>query len=286
MDGTVRRGGLAQVVGRSLLDLPVAGSQTLLDLWADAVAGLSGVLDGREVPCRLLVGRGTTPPAARSTGAANAISVEVDPSELRGTGGVLRDVAQDYADEDVLLVANAAQLLVEPLRDLAMQAGSRGGEVTVIGNADGAPASLMLVSCRALRVLPAIGFVDLKEQGLPLIAARHEVTVLNRPRAAGLPIRTAGYYLAAVRAHHNLSAGRAVRPQAFAERWEHGFSIIEPGARLSPSAVVHNSVVLSGARVDAHAVVADSVVCAGGIVRRREHIVRRFVTASGRTAIE
>jgi hypothetical protein len=304
LDGAVRRGGLAEAAGRSLLDLPIVGGRTLLDLWSGEVEELSRRLaeargsEGRGseergergrvrgIAWRILIGRGTRQPAARAATSTIRMSIEVDPGDLRGTGGVLRDAAAGYADDDLLLVANAAQVLVEPLHELAAQAGRRGGDVTVLGNVDGAPASLMLVSCRALRVLPTIGFVDLKEQGLPMIAARYEVSVLNRAPTAGLPIRTPGDYLAALRARHRLDCGRSVCPAPFDERWDSAFAVVEPGAKVAADAVIHNSVVLAGARVDGGAVVADSVVCAGGVVRRREHVVRRLIHQGRQVAMD
>jgi hypothetical protein len=212
--------------------------------------------------------------------------VETDPSELRGTGGVLRDLAQEYDDDDVLLVANAAQLLVAPLHELASDAAARGGEVTVAANSDGTPSSLSLLSCRALRQLPEVGFVDLKEQGLSLMASKFEVTTLWRSSAYGLPIRTPRDYLSALRAHHRMAAGASAHEEAFGERWQWTFGLAERGASVDPDAKLHDAVVLRGGRVAAGALVADSIVCGGGVIRARETVVGRLSSAAGRVGIE
>jgi mannose-1-phosphate guanylyltransferase len=217
---------------------------------------------------------------------AAGIVAESDPSELRGTGGVLRDVAEAFADDDMLLVANAAQVLVEPLASVAADAAERGGDVTVVANADGTPASLTLISCRALRELPAVGFVDLKEQGLPLMARRHDVRVQTRAAAAGMPIRTPQDYLKALKAYHRVLAGERPHGEAFGERWRRRFALVEDGAVVAADAELHNTVVLRGGRVEAGALVANCVVCDGGVVRRREQVMGRLVDATGRRPVD
>lgn len=287
LDGTVWRASssFAESVGRSLLELPVSATQCLLDLWRDQFLSLCDVLRSDELRCRIVVGRTTRPPALRRLDEAAGLSVELDPSDLRGTGGVLRDLAEEYDDDDAILVANAAQLLAEPLCRLAVDAAERGGDVTVVANEDGTPTSIALLSCRALRHLPSVGFVDLKEQGLPLMAARHEVTILRRAAACGLPIRTPADYLAAVRAHQRMSAGEFPRQQPFDERWGRRFALVEPGAMVAADATLHDAVVLRGARVEPGALVANAVVCRGATIGRGESVQGQLLTRRKRSAI-
>jgi NDP-sugar pyrophosphorylase family protein len=285
LDGTVRRSTFAEAIDRSLLELPICAGRLVLDLWREHVVSMRNALQIDKLPCRIVVGRTTRPPALRWQDQQAGMSVEMDPSDLRGTGGVLRDLAEEYDEDDTLLVANAAQLLVEPLHVLASAAGERGGDVTVAANGDGTPSSFALLSCRALRQLPDVGFVDLKEQGLPLMASKFEVTTLWRSTAYGLPIRTPRDYLAAVRAHHRLAAGDTPHDQPFDERWRRNFAMVEEGAAVAPDATLHDAVVLRGAKVAAGALVADSVICARAVVRSRENVVRRLVGAAKRVAI-
>jgi hypothetical protein len=199
---------------------------------------------------------------------------------------VLRDLAEEYEDDDLLLVANAAQVLVEPLALVALAAAGRGGDVTIVANADGTPASVSLISRRALRELPAVGFIDLKEQGLPLMARRHDVRVQHRSRAAGLPIRTPQDYLKALKAYHRMQAGAPPHNDPFSERWRRRFAVAEPGAVVADDAELHNSVVLRGGRVEPGAFVVNSIVCAGGVVRRREQVTDRLVDPTGRKPVK
>jgi hypothetical protein len=286
LDGTVRRSPFAEALDRSLLELPIASGQTLLDLWRQEVAQLAESQDLPALRCRIMVGHTTRAPALRWGDREAAFSAEADPSSLRGTGGVLRDLAEEHDDDDLLLVGNAVQLLVEPLHVLAREMCNRGGDVTVAANGDGAPSSLALLSCRALRQLPRVGFVDLKEQGLPLMSRSFEVTTLWRSSAYGLPIRTPRDYLTAVRAHHRLARARPAMLQPFEERWQRTFALVEEGALVSADATLHDAVVLRGAQVAAGALVADSILCAGADVRGRENVLRRVAHAGGRAAID
>ena len=285
LDGAVRRADFATALDRSLLELPIARDRILLDLWRDQITTLLSGLN-LETATRIIVGRTSRLPVLRDADRAAGMSAEFDPSELRGTGGVLHDLAAEYDDDDLLLVANAAQLLVESLSAIAIEAADRGGDVTVVANADGVPASVSLIRCGALRDLPAVGFIDLKEQGLPLMAARNDVRVHSRSRAAGLPIRTPRDYLTALHAYHVLQGGDAAaasHDQPFAERWRRRFSIIESGAVVADDAELHNSVVLRGGRVESHALLVNSIVCgSGGVVHKREQVIERLVSGTGR----
>jgi hypothetical protein len=217
-------------------------------------------------------------PVEAQAGATNgkAVRAERDPSSLRGTGGLLRDLAENYDDDHYLLVASATQVLLEPLSALVGDLAKLGADVCVLSHADGTPSLLMLVRCGTLRWISPVGYVDLKEQALPEIARRFDVKVLDRPAPTGMPVWTREDYVEALRAHHLQRArGRKAR-DAFAEDWEQRFSIVEEGACVHPEAVVHDSVVLRGARVEKGAVVVRSLVCPGEVVRPRSTVVRRF----------
>src|SRR5204863_1877814 len=131
-----------------------------------------------------------------------------DQSEFRGTGGVLRDLSHDYDEDDLVLVANAAQLLLDPLSVVAAALDHKGGDVAMISHHDGTPSGLMLVRCKTLRLIPAAGFVDMKEQALPTISQHFDVRVTHFRRPSGLPIRTLSDYIAALRHYHRPRQGR------------------------------------------------------------------------------
>ena len=124
-------------------------------------------------------------PKARS----DWIAVERDANSFRGTGGALRDAAEAGNDDDLLLIANAAQIMLDPLPLLLPALHRLGGDVALIAHADGAPSGAMLLPRAALKLIPTFGFVDLKEQALPIIAKQFDVRVLRRARPTGLPVR-------------------------------------------------------------------------------------------------
>jgi hypothetical protein len=280
MGGTVWTGRLSACTRRPVFDLPLEAGCSILDSWRRQAKELAGLEGAGSVPVRLMVSRDDPAPSGPPDLIAEGLAplrVDRDPFEYRGTGGVLRDLAADYADDDLLLVANAAQVLTQPLGRLAMDLAEAGGDVMVISHLDGTASGLMLVRCSALRAVPATGFVDMKEQALPQIAARHDVTVVARPLPTGLPIRSLDDYIEALRWHHKAQAGRPAAASPFAEDWEPTFAIVEQGASVDASARLHDAVVLAGGRVEAGACLVHSVVCPGGVLRRGQMTVDDFV---------
>jgi hypothetical protein len=209
--------------------------------------------------------------------------VERDLSEYRGTGGLLHDLARDYHDDDLLLVANAAQVLLDPMSRVLMALRRKRADVAVISHDDGTPSGIMLVRRKTLRMLPATGFVDMKEQGLPLIASQYDVRVVRRRRPTGLPIRLLDGYIQALHYYHRRRAGaHGSMIDPLAEDWTPAFSLVEPGASVDPSARIHDSVVLAGARVEAGSVLVRSLVCPGAVIRRDRTAVDEVIRSEKR----
>jgi hypothetical protein len=275
--GAVRQNRLDSIVGRPLFDLPLEAGRTILDRWRMQVQELSEMRGRGSVPMRIMLSQSASQLPAGASGAP----VERDPFDYRGAGGVLRDVAVDYQDEDYLLVASASQVLMQPLRELAVALAELGGDVIIVSHADGTPSGLSLVRCGAVRDLPATGFVDFKEQALPAIAKNHRVNVLELDRPSGLPVRTPSDYIATLRRYHQVQAGLGDQDHPFAERWEPAFAIIENAADVHPSAQVNDSVVLRGGKVEAGAVLARSIVCPGGVLHAGQVIVDSVVRPAG-----
>ena len=196
---------------------------------------------------------------------------------------MLRDLAAEYGDDDLILVANAAQVLLDPLAALAAALDGRGGDVGLVSHDDGTPSGVMLLTCKALRPIADAGYVDMKEQALPRIASRFDVRVLRHRRPTGLPIRTLEDYVQGLRFHHRHRAGKPVVSDPLAEDWSPAFSLVEGGATVGAGARVHDSVVLAGGVVEPGAVVVRCVVCPGGVVRRDRTAVDQFITATGRS---
>jgi hypothetical protein len=254
LGGVVRQNSLGVTLGRSALDLPVGNGKTILTRWLGEAAAVARTFGFDHLPVRLLVDSNAIEPrSAISAPGAQYFRTERDVSEYRGTGGLIGNIAVDYSDDDIILVGNAAQVLLDPLPALTMSLMKTRGVVSIIGHRDGEPSGLMLITCRALRLIPRVGFVDMKEQALPIIAKKYDVRVVQCRRPTGLAIRTLSDYIGALRALHQPTRAAATDP--WAEDWKSTFAIVEPGATVAPSARIHDSVVLAGANVEANAVV-------------------------------
>lgn len=267
LGGSVRAAAFASAIERLVFQLPLDSKSTILDSWSAAASDLAPLAE-QVVPLRVMIDKAAPPPLPITS--AKTIEIERDPFDFRGTGGVLRDLASQYAPTDFLLVANAAQILCEPLSETVSALASMGGDVSIVSHLDGTPSGLMLVRCGALNSIPKEGFVDMKEQALPAIAKDHRVTVLHRQHPTALPVRTLSDYIQALRHHHQRQAGLNAPASAFSESCESTFCVIEEGATVDPTAKLHDSVVLRGGRVEAKSVAVQSVICPGGILKKNE----------------
>lgn len=278
LGGAVRASELNTATQRPILDLPLDEHGSILNHWLRHASEVARWASLEQLPVRVKVNQNAADPRSADPKYFGDFRVERDLSDFRGTGGVLHDLAGDYEDDDLLLVANAAQVLLDPLTSIAEALACTGGDVSVVAHDDGTPSGMMLLKCKTLRLIPPRGFVDMKEQALPLIASQYDVRVLRRRRPTGLPVRSLGDYIGALRLHHCDRSGRAPAGDPLAEDWGPTFSLVESGASVDHSARVHDSVVLSGARVEPGAVLVRSVVCGGVVVGRDRTAVDRIVT--------
>lgn len=279
MSGQVRQNRMSTAVQRAMLELPVSNDLRLLDHWRQQLGDLAEVLDLSPLAVRVMMDEQAVLPAVSGVDERVSLSIERDPRTLRGVGGVLQDLAADYDDEDYLLMVHGLQVLVEPISHLACELGASGGEVAILSHRDGVPSGMMLLPCKALRGIPHEGFVDLKEQAMPKIAAEHPITVVHRTKATGYPVRRLADYLNALRLYHFALAGKPTVLDPFAENLEPNFAVVEDGAEVDDGAIVHDSVVLAGGRVAKGAIVVRSVVCPGGVVHRGQRAVDRVVVS-------
>jgi N-acetylglucosaminyldiphosphoundecaprenol N-acetyl-beta-D-mannosaminyltransferase len=284
LGGSLRPTSLSSNIGRSVLDLPVDERGSILKHWCLQAAELAKMASLETLPIRVLVDQVSPAPMSDSEANPCLLKVEQDRSEYRGTGGVLGDLAEEYERDDLILVANAAQIMLEPLWAIAAALDQCQGEVSLVAHEDGTPSGVMLLNGAALRLIPRSGFVDMKEQAMPLIASRMEVGVLHRRRPTALPIRTLEDYITALRQHHGRLEGKRPSTDPLAEGWRPIFSVVEPGAVVDPLARLHDSVVLRGGRVEAGAVLVRSIVCAGGVLRKDYPAVDQFLTPDHKAA--
>ncbi len=276
LGGHVRPTPLSVSIGRSLLDLPLDEHGSVLNHWLNHSTELAKTIGLEKIPVRVMVDRNSPEPISAAVKYFGTFRVERDQSEYRGTGGVLHDLSRQYDPDDLILVANAAQILLDPLSLLVTMLNQRGGDVSLISHRDGTPSGIMLVGVKTLNLVPDTGFIDMKEQALPIIAQKHAVEVLHRRRSTGLPIRSVTDYITAMRIYHMRRAGKSLLTDPLAEDWQPSFGIVEEGAIVDPSARIHDSVVLRGGVVEAGSVLVRTVVCPSGLVRGKT-LVDEFV---------
>jgi N-acetylglucosaminyldiphosphoundecaprenol N-acetyl-beta-D-mannosaminyltransferase len=276
LGGHVRPTPLSLSIGRSLLDLPLDENGSVLNHWLNHSNELARTIGLEKIPVRVMVDRNSPEPISAAVKYFGTFRVERDQSEYRGTGGVLHDLSRQYEPDDLILVANAAQILLDPLSLLVTMLNQRGGDVSLISHRDGTPSGIMLVSVKTLGLVASTGFVDMKEQALPVIAQKYAVEVLHRRRSTGIPIRSVADYINAMRIYHMRRAGKSILTDPLAEDWQPSFGIVEEGAVVDPSARIHDSVVLRGGVVEAGSVLVRTVVCPSGLVRGRT-LVDEFV---------
>ena len=267
--GTGRPTPFTSAISRSVLDLPLAGGTSILDFWHRRAHELAVQLAGGPLGVRVVVDVESPLPTAPPHREGVDLRVERDPFEYRGTGGVLADLSRSYDDDEFLLVANATQVSLAPLWDPCRRLSERSAGVTLYDPGDGTPISLMLIRCSALRDIPEIGFVDLKEQALTEIAAHSGVEVVRGEPIAGRPIRTLDAYIRTVRDFLRIEEGGRIEPRnPFEETWRPTFSVVEEGAVVEPGAKVHDSVILAGGCMKAGSAAVRSIVCPGAVVKR------------------
>jgi hypothetical protein len=286
--GQVGRNPFADNIGRSILDLPIEAGRSVLDLWLERLRAFVGAEGLSRLEVVVSVDANGHLPTVREhleegPGVGGHVVVEVvrDPSDYRGTAGVVRDLTKGYRDEDWILVGAANQVLREPLEDLFEALAARGESVSLSVSSGSDLAGLFLLRCARLRDVPDVGFVDLKEQAIPGGSRSHApLAAVRRPAGSTLPVRTLPEYIRALRVLHGEGRDGSAREDPFAETWKPVFSIAEEGAQVASGATLLDSVVLSGARVEAGAAVARSVVCPGGVVRSRACITESVVTGT------
>ena len=283
LGGTLRPTPFIAAINRSILDMPLQDGRRLLANWQHQTSELAKFEGLETLAMRVLVDHDSPMPAAAAPSGPCSVSIERDSARYRGTGGLLRDLAESYDDDDFLLVGNGAQLLTQPLAELVRQLHETEADVSFIAHQDGTPSSVMLIRCETLRDISPNGYVDLKEQALPNIARRFKVVPVDQARPTCLSLRTHRDYLAALRWWHvqrSFQSTGDIRVPAETKVAHHvsRFSIVEHGAIVDPTACLQDCVVLRGARIGAGAVAVRSVMCAGSVLSEDETAVDQLVS--------
>ncbi len=275
--GSVRANQLRKSTGRSPLEMPIEPDRTVLHAWCEQLQGVAERAGRASLPVRVMVDQSAQIDEACDADGALAMRIERDPSAYRGTGGLLHDLAREYPDDSRLLVIHASQLPFQSVAETLAEHAPDDADITLICDRHGSPSGVMLIRCGCLREINPVGFVDLNEQALPQIAKQHRVHVARTPRPTTRSLRTLSGYLETLRTYYHQRGGRLIDDSPFAEDWQASFQVIEGGAVIDETAIIHDSVVLAGARIQAGAVIVRSVVCPGAVVGRGERRVDRVV---------
>lgn len=281
--GAVRRTPLARSIGRSIVDLPLSDGSSLMSRHLDGLEKFARRWQLDDLRVRLLVDSESAQPRVPDPREGLTCTVERDASPIRGVAGVLADATRDCDPQSFVVVVNGAQVFRQPLNELIDAMLRKESDVSMVGSLDGTPVGLWLVRCDVLKTVRPVGYVDLKEQALPEWLARWGVSVVEYRRAYALRTRNITEYLGAVRLHATRGLEiSSVDEDPYREEWERSFSVIEPGADVSASATIHDSVVLAGATVGKDAVVVRSVVCPGAVVGVGMRCVGQVVAPGGK----
>ena len=277
--GSVRSNSFSSQLRRSVLDLPLSESERLLDIWEQRIRsyldGVRGDRSGSEI--RVLAGSHVAPERTESELAGLPFRVDHDAGRFRGTAGVLRDLCADLAPHELVLVGTASQCPAPAQIENLVSAVDPQDGVTLSADADGAPTGLLVARGEALQSVAAVGYIDLKQQALPQIAASLGVRVVRATGDVSRPIRDVVSYVDVVRSWNQSGSLAGGGDDPFEERWRPAFSIVEDGALVHGDTRLHDAVVLAGGEVQQDATVVRSVVGPGGVVRRGEVVVGAFV---------
>jgi hypothetical protein len=303
--GALRPSPLRQALDIPVLLLPMSPGRTLLDVWLEAIRTqvinssqvrcvkivVSSEADGVALQAALGVELGgvsgadrrVKDPQIKSLGCP--IEVVVDPDRWRGPGGLVYDITRssgvfplpEVRDADGATAGGGRVLVVEGACLPPAIAGRCGGLASlldrsvahhagVIGSTpSGEPAGMYLFTSEALKVIPPVGFFDLKEQLLPGLYARGMPVAVRSVLDCTVRVRDNESYLQAVARVAERAGKRPpvmVSPTARIDPAAHvlGPALVDDRASIADSAIVHESVVLAGARIGSGAVVSRSII--------------------------
>lgn len=273
LDGGINPPELAGTLGRSLLDLPADEGRSFMDRWVRDDAGRASA----DVIC---LHAGDRPPTIAE---AMPIRTFRDTSTYRGPAGVVRDARDAFGLEGVWVIGESTRLISGGIDELLAFHASAGADVTVGVNPDGTLTGMVAIDMKWADLVPARGFLDVKEQWLAKIVSRGGAVLPMHLASVSHQVRTRGQYLGALdsagafREHRELRSITSVRGRP-TELAESG-ALIASGAQVASDAVVCRSVVCPGAVIEPGAVVVRSVVGHGSRVPSGTVVIERVVPA-------
>jgi hypothetical protein len=281
--GGLKPSPLVAQTGGSVLDLYLRPSCMVMGLWLDRFQELAGHIG--QLPVVHVVHGKTTPPPSDAEARKRAINIRIeeDRQDFRGPAGAVKDACADYRADSTILVAEAARYVSCDLTPMLAEHAASQADITVACNPDQSPAGVFLIRCRTLDFVPAIGFMDLKEQWLgKAVEAGLNVRVHRLRDAYSYELRTREDFLTAARVVGGLVCTTS-HPTKGVDVGSNSAGLMHPsegGVSIGPGAVIVDSVIMPGAEVGAGAVVARSIVCPAGKVAPGASVVDAVVPPS------
>ncbi len=278
---------LVEEAGQPSLELSLTARQTVFDRWCDVLFD-AAVGDRHPLKRPILQVVHSGPPYRPRRDFSDPrfeVLTQEEPGSYRGPAGVLRDVAQEYDDDDVLLVAEAARFIAGGLGQFLGDWSRLRPDVLIACHPGGEPAGIMLVRRGSLELVPNEGFMDVKEQWLPkVVRAGLKVWTSETRDFRPYPLRTREQFLDAsavaagigcseTRGDGVLGPPRVLGPGIDKSR-------VSETAQVAPGAVIADAIVMPGAVIGAGAIVVRSIVCPDAVVEHNAEVVDRIVPAA------
>ena len=269
---------LATALNAPLLSLPQTPDRSVLGCWIDAFTHAGLGIDR----CRLLTNTDGSP----GTMLTPDIETLPDSGPYRGPAGVVRDAVDHLDAQGCCLIIETSRMLSKPetLSGFIGACRNRKGTISVATNPDGSFSGLIAADTEAIRLIPGIGFIDIKEQWLPAVSREGFEIIPHMLDAPCYSIRTSKLYLEALRRMGRFDQASGTRVigrgthSIFGEPY--GGSLIAKSAEIAPGAVVSCSAVGDGAVIESDAVVVRSIVGPRARIKKRELIIDSVVQTS------
>lgn len=265
---------LASAMGFPVLHTLVKSDATVLDLLLRAMSEL-GIAPDRVC----LLSSGPSAPHESAGFNGPVFRTLLDAAPYRGPAGAVRDALSHLDGDGPVLIAEASRIILSSLCEFARIYNASQPDVIVGMNPDRSPAGVFLAQRQALAIVPATGFVDLKEQWLgKFMVSGPRIGLARLARPGAFSLRTRTDLLEAARAANEgaLSArpgARTLRAGICGQRVGSTFSVVHPRARVQGSAAIIDSIIMAGAVVEKDAVVVRSLVCPGALVAEGQDVV-------------
>lgn len=269
------------------LELSLTARQTVFDRWCDVLFDAAvGDRQPLKRPTLQVVHSGPPyRPRRDFSDPRFQVITQEEPGSFRGPAGVLRDIAEHYDDDDILLVAEAARFIAGGLGQFLADFARLTPDVLIACHPGGEPAGIMLIRRGSLELVPNEGFMDIKEQWLPkVVRAGLDVWTSETRDFRPYPLRTREQFLEASAVAAGIGCSRTRGDTVLGPPRVLGAGIdksrVSETAQVAPGAVIADAIVMPGAVIGPGAIVVRSIVCPEAVIPDDAEVVDRIVPAA------